>query len=158
MAIITNILYGSRTLDNRASRILFLARLAIGAAFMSHGWQKLMQFDDLAQSFPDPLGIGSQASLILALFAELACPVGFIFGFLYRLALIPMITTMAVAFFAIHGADPFAVRELAFLYLVVFILLWITGPGRYSIDSLIKKAIDKKSHNSTTFTGLNYSR
>ncbi len=158
MAIITNILYGSRTLDNRASRILFLARLAIGVAFMSHGWQKLMQFDDLAQSFPDPLGIGSQASLILALFAELACPVGFIFGLLYRLALIPMITTMAVAFFAIHGADPFAVRELAFLYLVVFILLWITGPGRYSIDCLIKKAIDKKSHNSTTFTGLSYSR
>lgn len=158
MAIITNILYGSRTLDNRASRILFLARLAIGSTFLSHGWQKLMQFDDLAQTFPDPLGIGSQASLILALFAELACPVGFIFGLLYRLALIPMITTMAVAFFVIHGADPFAVRELAFLYLVVFILLWITGPGRYSIDCLIKKAIDKKSHNSTTFTGLSYSR
>ena len=30
---------------------------------------------------------------------------------------------MCMAFFVIHGSDPFAVKELAFVYLVVFILI-----------------------------------
>ena len=42
----------------------------------------------------------------------------FIFGFLYRLAMLPMIFTMCIAFFVVHGSDPFAVNELAFIYLV----------------------------------------
>ena len=36
---------------------------------------------------------------MLAIFGELFCSVAFVFGFLYRLSMIPMIVTMAVAFF-----------------------------------------------------------
>ena len=35
----------------------------------------------MSESFPDPLGVGSQMSLILAIFGELACSLAFIFGF-----------------------------------------------------------------------------
>ena len=38
----------------------------------------------------DPLGIGSQLSLVLAIFGEMVCSMAFIFGFLYRLAMLPM--------------------------------------------------------------------
>lgn len=65
------------------------------------------------------------------------CSIGFIFGALYRLAMIPMIFTMGVAFFVIHGNDPFSLKELAFVYLVVFILMYIAGPGKFSLDRLI---------------------
>ncbi len=53
----------------------------------------------------------------------------------------PMIFTMCIAFFVVHGSDPFAVKELAFIYLVVFILLYIAGPGKFSLDHFIAKAL-----------------
>ena len=98
----------------------------------------------MSADFPDPLGVGSNVSLGLAIFGELACSIGFIFGALYRLAMIPMIFTMCMAFFVIHGSDPFAVKELAFVYLVVFILMYITGPGKFSIDRFISVPLSKK--------------
>ena len=60
--------------------------------------------------------------------------VRFLIGFLYRLAMIPMIFTMAMAFFVIHSQDAFAVRELALVYLVVFVLMYIAGPGKFAVD------------------------
>lgn len=44
--------------------------------------------------------------------------------------MIPMIFTMAMAFFVIHSQDAFAVRELALVYLVVFVLMYIAGAGQ----------------------------
>jgi len=41
---------------------------------------------------------------------------------------------MAVAAFIAHGADPFAKKEMALLYLVGFLTVALMGPGRYSID------------------------
>ena len=71
---------------------------------------------------------------MLAIFGELVCSFGFLIGFLYRLAMIPMIFTMAMAFFVIHSQDAFAVRELALVYLVVFVLMYIAGPGKFAVD------------------------
>ena len=51
---------------------------------------------------------------------------------------------MGMAFFVIHGNDPFAAKELAFIYLVVFVLMYITGPGKFSIDHVISSALSKK--------------
>ena len=107
--------------------------------------QKWTNFQELSAVFPDPLGVGSPLSLGLAIFGELACSMAFIIGFLYRLAMIPMVFTMAVAFFVIHGNDPFATKELAFVYLVVFILMYIIGPGKFAVDRWIRKALFQKA-------------
>ena len=111
---------------------------------MTHGIAKWQNFETLSATFPDPLGVGSPASLALAIFGEVVCPLGFITGTLYRLALLPMIFTMCIAFFSVHSGDPFAVRELAMLYLAAFVLLWIAGPGRYAADSLIASKLRPK--------------
>ena len=103
--------------------------MIFGGLLFSHGIAKWSNFDTMSTMFPDPLGIGSSASL------------GFIVGAFYRLALIPMIFTMCIAFFVIHGADPFAVKELALVYLAIFVLMYIAGPGNYSVDRLIAKKI-----------------
>ena len=44
--------------------------------------------------------------------------------------------TMAVAFFIVHGSDPFAKKELAFLFLMVFTTLFIGGGGAYTAPTL----------------------
>lgn len=141
MSVIYKFLFPSKP-DGTAMSLLILAlRIVFGILLMSHGVQKWANFSAMSDSFPDPLGIGSQLSLILAIFGEMVCSIAFIFGFLYRLAMIPMIFTMCMAFFVIHANDPFATKELAFVYLVVFILLYITGPGKYSLDHFIAKAL-----------------
>ena len=115
-----------------------------GILLMNHGIQKWSNFQEMSAVFPDPLGIGSPLSLGLAIFGELVCSMAFIIGFLYRLAMIPMIFTMIVAFFVVHANDVFAVKELAFIYLVVFILMYIAGPGKFSIDHIIGNELSRR--------------
>ena len=52
-----------------------------------------------------------------------------IFGLMTRLAALPLMFGMLMAFFVIHGADPFAVRELPLLYLGVYVFLLWGGAG-----------------------------
>ncbi len=127
------------------SFLLLALRLLFGLLLMNHGIAKWSNFQEMSTMFPDPLGVGSTLSLILAIFGELACSMAFIIGFLYRLSMIPMIFTMGVAFFVIHANDAFAVKELAFVYLVVFILLYIAGPGQFSVDHLLDHELTKRS-------------
>lgn len=50
--------------------------------------------------------------------------------------------TMSVAFFDVHDAI-FPEGELSFIYLILFLLLYITGPGKYSVDYLIDRRFQK---------------
>lgn len=135
----------SAKLDTKSASLFLLAlRILFGVLLMTHGIQKLMGFGDMSAMFPDPLGVGNALSLGLVIFAELACSIAFIFGFLFRLAVIPMIVTMAIAFFVIHGSDLFAQKELAFVYLTVYILMCAVGPGEYSVDKLISNKLRSK--------------
>lgn len=125
------------------SALLLLVRLIFGLMFLSHGIAKWNTFHEFTQTFPDPLGIGGTISFWLALFAEVLCTFGFMLGALYRLCLIPMIFTMLVAFLVVHASDPFAVKELALMYLTIFILMFISGPGKYSMDALLKNFMQR---------------
>lgn len=140
------ILFPHKSTSIPYSLLILALRLLFGILFLKHGIDKWSNFELLQNSFPDPLGITSRSSLVLAIFGELICSAGFILGFLYRLAIIPMITTMVIAFFVVHQADPFATRELAFIYLIVFVILLISGPGKYSIDYLIGNSINKRNN------------
>lgn len=144
MLAIYRFLFPSKPDGITISLLLLALRILFGGLLLSHGIQKWNNYAEMSAVFPDPLGVESNVSLGLAIFGELACSIGFIFGALYRLAMIPMIFTMCMAFFVIHGSDPFAVKELAFVYLVVFILMYITGPGKFSIDRFISVPLSKK--------------
>ncbi len=121
-------------------------RLLFGILLMTHGIDKLSHYSELSATFPDPLGIGSQWSLRLAIFGEVVCSVAFIVGFLFRLSVIPMIITMLTAFAQVHHGR-IAEGELAFVYLAVFILLFVSGPGRYAVDSLLFRVNKDKAFN-----------
>lgn len=113
---------------------LLVLRLAFGSFMLVHGWQKLSGFSEMADKFPDPIGMGSQLSLIMAIAAELGCSLLVIAGFATRLAAIPLAFTMVVALFVVHGSDPWKTKELAACYLAVYATLMLTGAGRFSVD------------------------
>lgn len=121
-----------------ADWILLVLRLMIGILMLVHGCQKISNYDTLVQSFPDPIGLGGSLSFHLAIFAEFACSLGVIFGFMFRLSLIPLIVTMIVATFVAMAPMGWAGQELPAMYLFIFLLLIVSGPGRYSLDHLFR--------------------
>jgi putative oxidoreductase len=113
---------------------LLLFRILIASLMLYHGLTKLLNYETLKNAFPDPVGLGSNVSLILILFAEIGCSILIIAGLLTRLAAIPIIVGMAVAAFVVHAGDPFAAKELSLLNLGLFTVLLISGAGSFSVD------------------------
>ncbi|EMI45669.1 DoxX family protein [Rhodopirellula sp. SWK7] len=113
---------------------LLALRVAFGCFMMVHGIQKVMGFSEISAVFPDPIGVGSQLSLIMAIGAEVGCSILLILGLGTRLAVVPLAFTMIIALFVVHGADPWKMKELAALYLAVYAVIFITGPGELSLD------------------------
>ena len=112
MRTVLRFLFPAKSCSAKASGILLASRMIFGGLLFSHGIAKWSNFDTMSTMFPDPLGIGSSASLSLAIFGEVICSLGFIVGAFYRLALI-----------------------------AIFVLMYIAGPGNYSVDRLIAKKI-----------------
>lgn len=148
MNIVLKILFPHKSLGNSYNLLLLALRVLFGLLFLNHGLAKWANFELLQNSFPDPLNISSRSSLVLAIFGELICSFGFIFGFFFRLSIIPMIVTMFVAYFVVHGSDPFATRELAFIYMSMFVVLMFAGPGKFSIDYVIGNYLGRKNKRS----------
>lgn len=142
--MIYKFLFPTKPDSTGASLFLLAMRIFFGLLLMNHGVQKWSNFQELSLSFPDPLGVGSEASLIMAILGELICSMAFVVGVLYRLAMLPMIFTMGMAFFVIHANDAFAVKELAFVYLAVFILMYIAGPGKFSVDYVVGSELNRR--------------
>ena len=126
----------------KTSLLILALRLFFGVMILLHGIDKLHNFETLSYTFPDVLGFGSYMSLMLVIFAELCCSLFLISGLLLRITVIPLIISMGVAFFDVHDAT-FPAGELSFIYLVLLIILYFTGPGRYSLDYLIDMRVRK---------------
>lgn len=103
---------------------------------MLHGWGKFANFAERSGRFADPYGMGSPVSLALATFAEVLCSVLLVIGFATRFAALACAITVFTAFFHAHGAR-FTGQgngELPFMYAGAFLVLFLAGGGRYSVD------------------------
>ncbi len=131
-------LFSNSHLTGKGNLALFILRVSFGTMMLfGHGWGKLAGFGEMSPQFADPYGFGAASSLGLAVFAEFFCSLALIFGIFTRLSTIPLIITMLTAVFVIHGASPYQKQELGLVYLMVYVVIFIAGPGRYSLDALI---------------------
>lgn len=132
-------LLGPRTNNTITNLWLLLLRVSAGGFMLTHGIPKFLKLIEGNFQFADPFGIGSATSLFLAVFAEFFCSVLLILGIGTRFATIPLIFTMTVAAFDIHGSDAFQRKELALLYLVIFLTILVFGGGNYEAGKLFKR-------------------
>jgi putative oxidoreductase len=121
---------------------LLLLRLTVGLGMViGHGWPKLMKLISGGEiQFMDFMGLGPTVSLVLAVFAEVLCALLITIGLFTRWASIPLIFTMFIAVAVANWGEPFQSWEKAFLYLIAYLCLFITGPGWYSADARIHKS------------------
>ncbi|MEM0931631.1 MAG: DoxX family protein [Bacteroidota bacterium] len=113
---------------------LAILRILPSGFMLTHGIPKFQNLISGNTEFPNPLGIGSAPTLFLTVIGEMICPILLIIGLKTRWAAVPAAITMAVAAFVVHGGDPFAKKELALLYFTCFVVVFLLGPGKYSID------------------------
>ena len=121
------------------SMALLVARLWFGLAMLfNHGLDKFAHFKDIVGAFPDPLGIGQEASLVLVVFAEVLGSLLLAVGLFTRVAAAVLVIDMFVAFLMVHKTALTGPQsgELAFLYLAGYVILCIAGGGLFSLDTV----------------------
>ncbi|RFS18100.1 DoxX family protein [Emticicia sp. C21] len=127
------------TLTNQVSLAIFLLRLGFAGLLATHGYDKLQSFLAGDHDFPDPLNVSPVVSHGLTVFAEFFCSLLLIMGLFTRLASAVLIICMLVIAFIVHGADPLGDKEQALLYFIGFLVIFLTGPGKYSLDARFYK-------------------
>lgn len=146
MNFISHMLY--LAFESKGARILrhigfFILRVGIGASMLTHGIPKLIYFGERVANFPDPLNIGSEWSLGLAIFAEVFGTGALMLGFLSRLAALNLLATMVVAARLGFEAQGFVGAELATVYGLIYLAIVLFGPGNISVDYLLYRKTKK---------------
>jgi putative oxidoreductase len=116
-----------------------LLRLTLGGLFMYYGWMKIDMYHQILPMFKDYIGIGSKLSLNLVIFAEFFCGFFVLIGFFTRLTIIPIFITMIVVFFIVFPHAKFEIKNLPFVYLLLTIVVFVLGSGRFSVDGIIQR-------------------
>lgn len=116
--------------------LLFL-RVTMGSGIAYHGYQKIFGgfIGKLAEGvkgmgFPYPEAFAWAAAL-----SEFLGGILIALGVGTRAAAFFVFSTMAVAAFLAHAADPFNKKELALAYWAISGALMLTGAGPYSLDA-----------------------
>lgn len=112
---------------------LLLFRTGLGlSVFIAHGMPKITKVLNGNWDFPDPVGLGPELGLILSAGVESVCALLIVLGIWTRLSTIPLILTMVVATWVINAGTPFIQQEKSFVYLLGWLLLLFTGPGKHT--------------------------
>jgi len=122
--------------DEQARDIGLLFLRVSGGLFLLwvHGLPKLLDFTAQLQLIEDPFHLGSHLTLILAIFAEVLCPLLIVAGLLARLACVPILFVLLVALLVVHPQWSVAEGQFGWLLLIVFTTVLIAGPGRLAIS------------------------
>ncbi len=121
---------------------IFLLRLILGTVMFAHGSQKIMGWfggrglEATIATWGDKLAIPPMLGY-LAIFAEFFGGFFLIIGLLTRFSAIGTAITMAVAVFAVHWSGGFFMPkgiEFALTLLIISIVMFLSGPGKYSLD------------------------
>lgn len=135
------------TLDRLGTWLPQLAlRLLLAKEFWDSGLEKFHGqnwFADIQDSFPFPLNlVSSDISWQLSTWFELIGPVALILGLGTRFFSASLSILTLVAIYAVHAGHGYTISEggwkLPLIYLVLFLPLLLSGPGKLSLDHWLR--------------------
>ena len=111
---------------------LLLLRVALGAVFVAHGWQKLTHMEGTVMFFGS-LGFPAVLAYLVAL-VEFLGGIAMLLGiFLPYAGTLIAIVMLVAAFYVKAGKSFIGGWEFDFVLLLLAVALAIAGPGRYGI-------------------------
>lgn len=121
---------------------LFFLRVS-GALFLLwvHGLPKLLNYSAQLLVIEDPFHLGANVTLMLAIFAEVLCPLLIIAGIFVRLACLPILSVLLIALLVVHPQWTLDEGQFGWLLLILFTSLFIAGPGRLALNVRFSGAI-----------------
>lgn len=123
------------------SYALSIARIVVGFLFFCHGAQKILNLFGGVQGHAVPIPTLFGVAGLLELFGGLMI----LAGYFTRPVAFILCGEMAVAYFLGHaskGAFPIQNGgEPAVLYCFFFLVLFVVGPGVWSVDTIVRKRI-----------------
>jgi putative oxidoreductase len=144
MNFIRGILVGGDTEPFQLSRQglgLLLLRILFGLGIMLHGVDTMMREGGMEGMAKSVEGLGFPAPTFFAYCAKLSEIVGGAFvmiGLFTRPACLFLMITMSVAAFLAKADASLKDRELPLMYLVLFVVIFITGPGKFALDTVLR--------------------
>ena len=124
---------------------LFVRVTTGGLMFYLHGLGKItsgyQRWEKLGSTITDLIGMDSLAIPLgfMASFSESIFAIFILLGFYTRISTFFLGFTMMVAFNKHLFSEGFKSGEMALLYLILCIIIYFLGPGKFSVDTLIKK-------------------
>lgn len=139
----------TQKLNNSADIPLLAMRLVLAYGFFGPASMKISDVEAISEWFSS-IGIPAPTlNAYLATYTELLGSIFLVLGFATRFISIPLIITMLVAINTVHWTNGFEAAENGFeiplYYIVMLTTLFFTGPGRLSMDHLLKKMILKST-------------
>lgn len=119
-------------------------RVATGAVFAMHGYQKFSGGLEGVTGFLTSLGFPIPAVFAVILIAvELVGGIALILGVATRLAAKLSAIVAIVALFTVHASKGFFISDGGYEFIMLLfaasVSLMITGPGRWALDDLLRK-------------------
>lgn len=122
-------------------------RLLLAYEFWQAGFEKLHGdnwFSDIQDQFPFPFNlVPVDISWQLSTWTELIGPVALVLGLGTRFASVSLIILTIVAWVTVHAGNGYNVSDNGFklplIYLIMFVPLLLSGPGKLSLDHWIAR-------------------
>ena len=114
--------------------LLFLRGSASLFLLWVQGLPKLLDYSAQLHVIEDPFHLGANLTLMLAIFAEVLCPLLIIVGLLVRLACLPILCVLLVAMVVVHPQWSLEEGQFGWLLLILFTSIFIAGPGRLALN------------------------
>ena len=127
-------------------------RLLLAYEFWEAGVEKFNganYFGDFVDKFPFPFNvIPVETSWFLATWTELLGPIALVLGLATRFFTASLMILTVVAIVSVHAGNGYTISEggwkLPLMYLVMFLPLLLSGPGKLSLDYWIAKKTFKE--------------
>jgi putative oxidoreductase len=122
-------------------------RLLLAYEFFESGlekWRGENWFADIQDQFPYPFSlVPPEISWQIATWSELLGPVALVIGLGTRFASLTLIVLTLVAWASVHAGNGYNVCDNGFklplIYLIMFVPLLLSGPGKLSLDHWIAR-------------------
>lgn len=134
MNLIKQILSTALPLEKVFNVSILVYRVLIAFAIIRvHGLKKVLDIEGELTKLENPLGIDPLLNVYLAIAVNLLFSLFVALGFLTRPFALGIMGLTVMGFF-VHIHDPWIMRDAPMMYSFAFGLIFVFGPGRYSVD------------------------